>query len=138
MAELYAKAWDNPTAHNSLEPGDLILKVEIPVSNRAAPTCRSARRQYFDWALVSCAAAAKVDGKKLSQVKIVLGAVSPVPYQVEGGERFSGRQNSGRCHRKQSRRSDSGKGQAHVFEHNGYKMPIMRALVRRTLMQLIA
>ena len=32
MAELYANAWDNPTAHNSLDPGDLILQVEIPVA----------------------------------------------------------------------------------------------------------
>src|SRR5437868_5946812 len=31
IAELYSKAWDNPTAHHSLEHGDLILKVEIPV-----------------------------------------------------------------------------------------------------------
>src|SRR6266853_1269572 len=31
IAELYAKAWDNPTAHHSLDPGDLILKIEVPV-----------------------------------------------------------------------------------------------------------
>src|SRR6267378_3098347 len=34
IAELYAKAWDNPTSHHSLEPGDLILKVELPVQER--------------------------------------------------------------------------------------------------------
>ena len=26
MAELYQKAWKEPTAHNSLNPGDLILR----------------------------------------------------------------------------------------------------------------
>src|SRR5215510_6166328 len=34
MAELYSAAWRDPEAHNSLEPGDLILKVEVPVQNR--------------------------------------------------------------------------------------------------------
>src|SRR5438477_5495284 len=34
IADFYAKAWDNPTAHHSLQPGDLVLKVEIPVQQR--------------------------------------------------------------------------------------------------------
>ena len=42
----------------------------------------------FDWALVSCAAAAKVDGKKLSKVRVVLGAVAPIPYQVQAAHDF--------------------------------------------------
>src|SRR5258708_426631 len=36
IAELYAKAWDNPTAHHSLDPGDLILKIEVPVQQAVA------------------------------------------------------------------------------------------------------
>ena len=36
MAQLYERAWENPLAHNSLEPGDLIVRVEIPtVRNRS-------------------------------------------------------------------------------------------------------
>ena len=34
MAELYQRAWENPTAQNSLNPGDLLLKVEIPTERR--------------------------------------------------------------------------------------------------------
>src|SRR4029077_5118916 len=62
IAELYAKAWDNPTAHHSLNPGDLILKVEVPVANRRSAYQQVSEKAMFDWALVSCAAAAKVDG----------------------------------------------------------------------------
>jgi xanthine dehydrogenase YagS FAD-binding subunit len=134
IPELYARAWDNPTAHNSLTPGDLILKVEVPVQNRRSCYQQISEKEIFDWALVSCAAAAKVDGKKLSQVKIALGAVSPVPYQVKAANDF--------LEGKTLDDATAGRAaslileKAHVFEHNGYKVPLIRALVRRTLTQL--
>ena len=71
------------------DPGDLILKVEIPVQNRRSAYHTDQReRPPSIGPLVSCAAAAKVDGGKLSQVKIVLGAVSPVPHQVKAANDF--------------------------------------------------
>src|SRR6266850_4224456 len=88
IAELYAEAWHNPEAHNSLEPGDLILKVELPVRQQRSAYLQMSQKSDFDWALVSCAAAAKVDGNKVSQARIVLGAVSNVPYQVEAANKF--------------------------------------------------
>src|SRR6266446_10456912 len=88
IADLYKEAWHNPEAHNSLEPGDLILKVEVPVQERRSSYLQMSAKTEFDWALASCAAAAKVDGKKLSQARVVLGAVSNVPYEVEAANQF--------------------------------------------------
>src|SRR5215475_4316399 len=82
IAEFYAKAWDNPTAHHSLEPGDLVLKVEVPVQQRRSAYLQVSEKASFDWALVSCAAAARVDGGKLTQARVVLGSISNIPYQV--------------------------------------------------------
>jgi len=75
IAELYARAWENPTAHHSLEPGDLILRIELPVQQRRSAYLQVSEKSMFDWALVSCAAAARVEGGKLSQARVVLGAV---------------------------------------------------------------
>src|SRR5215831_17086222 len=37
IPEVYAKAWDNPTAHHSLESGDLVLRIEVPtIRSRSA------------------------------------------------------------------------------------------------------
>src|SRR6267378_6253520 len=45
--ELYHEAWRDPEAHNSLEPGDLILRVEVPVQqNRSAYLQMSARSEF--------------------------------------------------------------------------------------------
>lgn len=135
IPELYAKAWENPTAHNSLSPGDLILKVEIPVQNRRSAYQQISEKEAFDWALVSCSSAAKVDGKKLSQVKIALGAISPMPHQVKAANDFlEGKTLDDAA---ANHAADLILAKAQVFEHNGYKLPIARALVRRTLTRLV-
>ena len=99
MADLYQKAWTEPAAHNSLAPGDLILRVEIPTTRNRSAYLQVSDKHTFDWALVSCAAAANVNDGKLSQPRVALGSISPVPHQVEAANEFSRRQNAGRRHR---------------------------------------
>ena len=136
MAELYAEAWRNPEAHHSLEPGDLILKVEIPVQRRRSSYLQMSAKSQFDWALVSCAAAANLEGGKLTQPSIALGAVANVPYQVKAAnELLDGKALDDALANKAA---DILLEKAHVQTDNGYKLPIARALIRRALMQLNA
>jgi xanthine dehydrogenase YagS FAD-binding subunit len=134
--ELYHEAWRDPEAHNSLEPGDLILRVEVPVQqNRSAYLAMSARSE-FEWALVSCAAAAKVDGNKLSQARVVMGAVSNIPYQVDAANTFL--EGKSLDETTTAKVAELILEKAHVQPFNGYKIPIARALIHRTLMKLVA
>jgi len=136
IAELYAKAWDNPTAHDSLEPGDLITKVEVPVQQKRCAYLQVSEKSAFDWALVSCAAAARVESNKLAQARLVLGAVSNVPYQVKAANQFlEGKVLDDTLANKVA---DLVLENAHAHSENGYKIPIARTLIRRTLMQLKA
>ena len=136
IPELYADAWRDAEAHNSLAPGDLILKVEIPVQQRRSAYLQMSQRSEFDWAIVSCAVAAKVDGKKLSNARVVLGAVSNIPYQVDAANQFlEGKELDADATTKVA---DLILEKVHVQTQNGYKIPIMRALIHRTLMQLTA
>lgn len=136
IPELYAKAWDNPTAHHSLEHGDLLLKVEIPVSSRKSAYLQVSEKSMFDWALVSCAAAAKVEDGKLSQAKVFLGAISNIPYQSEAANKFL--EGKPLTEDTANKAADLLLENAHALSENGYKIPIARALIRRTLMQLKA
>ena len=136
IAELYASAWHDPEAHNSLEPGDLILKIELPVTERRSAFIALNQKSEFDWALVSCAAAAKLDGNKLSQTRIVLGSVSNVPYQVEAANAFLEGKEADDANT--SKATDLLLEKAKLQKHNGYKIPIIRTLVRRALQQLKA
>ncbi len=134
LAELYARAWDNPTAHNSLDPADLILKIEVPVQQRRSSYLQVSEKAMFDWALVSCAAAGRIEGDKISQARVVLGAVSNVPHQVqEANDMLEGKVLDEPL-------ADKVAGvilaKAQPHSDNGYKIPIARALIRRALMQL--
>ncbi len=134
IPEFYAKAWDNPTAHHSLEPGDLILKVEVPAVRGRSAYLQVSEKSAFDWALVSCAAAAKLDAGRLSQARVMLGAVANVPYQVEAANQLLERKTLDAA--LADKVADLILEKAHPLAGNAYKVPIARALVRRTLMQL--
>ncbi len=136
IADLYAEAWHNPEAHNSLEQGDLILKVEVPVQKMKSAYVQMSEKSDFDWALVSCAAAAKMEGKKVSQARVVLGAVSNVPYQVDAANKFL--EGKELTDENLNKVADLILEKAHAHAHNGYKVPIARALIRRTLLKLQA
>ena len=136
MAELYHRAWENPLAHNSLEPGDLILRVEIPTTRSQSAYMQVSDKHTFDWALVSCAAAANVAGGKLNQPRVALGSISPVPHQVEAANEFL----DGKTLDDQtaSQAADMILKDAKPLQHNAYKVPMAHALIRRTLLKLIA
>jgi len=135
IPELYAKAWENPELHHSLGPTDLILRVQIPDVGRTSAYKQISEKASFDWALVSCAASAKVDGKKLSKVRVVLGAVAPIPYQVQAAHEFlEGKELSDDV---ATHAAEIILKEADPLAHNGYKVPIAHALIRRTLNQLL-
>jgi xanthine dehydrogenase YagS FAD-binding subunit len=134
MADLYQTAWTQPTAHHSLAPGDLILRLELPTARTSSAYMQVSDKHTFDWALVSCAAAASVTGGKLSQPRVALGSISPVPHQVAAANAFlDGRTLDDDT---ASQAADLLLAGAQPQEHNAYKLPMAKALIRRTLLKL--
>jgi xanthine dehydrogenase YagS FAD-binding subunit len=134
MADVYKKAFSVTTAHNSLDPGDLILRVEIPTARSRSAYMQVSDKHAFDWALVSCAAAAEVSGGKLSQPRVALGSISPVPHQVEAANDFLNGKTLDDA--TVSKAADLILAGATPLEHNAYKVPLAHALIRRTLLKL--
>ena len=134
VADLYQKAFTEPTAHNSLDPGDLILRVEIPTARNRSVYLQVSDKHTFDWALVSCAAAADVSGGKLSRPRVALGSISPVPHQVEAANNFLDGKSLDEDTVSQA--ADLILKDAKPLEHNAYKLPMAHALIRRTLLKL--
>jgi xanthine dehydrogenase YagS FAD-binding subunit len=137
LPQLYASAWENPRAHNSLKPADLILRIEIPVATGGRSTyLQMAEKSDFDWALVSCAVAAWVDGRRLRNARVVLGAVAPIPWQVEEANAFlEGQELTDEV---ASNAADLILRDAEPLAHNAYKIPLAHALIRRALARLVA
>jgi xanthine dehydrogenase YagS FAD-binding subunit len=134
IGELYSDAWNNPLAHNSLLPSDLIVDVEIPTQKNRSAYLQISEKGDFDWALVSCAAAARNIGDQWADVSVFLGAVAPIPYRLESPLLESGKLSP------EAIESIAGSiaSKATPLAHNGYKVPIAQALVRRALTRIVS
>jgi xanthine dehydrogenase YagS FAD-binding subunit len=134
MDELYQRAWENPLAHNSLDAGDLIVRVEIPTVRSRSAYMQVSDKHAFDWALVSCAAAANVVDGKLDKPRVAVGSISPVPHQVAAANQFLDGQTLD--DNTASQAADMILKEAKPLQHNAYKVPMAHALIRRTLLKL--
>lgn len=135
IAQVYEQAWANGRVHHSLQPTDLILRVEVPVTTGGRSAyVQMGEKSEFDWALVSCAAAARIEDGRLRGARVVLGCVAPTPWQVDTANAFlEGRELNDET------ATEAGRlilADAEPREHNGYKIPLAQALVRRALMRL--
>jgi xanthine dehydrogenase YagS FAD-binding subunit len=134
IPELYSVAWNNPLAHNSLQPGDLIVHVEIPTQKNRSTYLQVSEKNDFDWALVSCAAAGRKTGDRCSEVSVFLGAIAPIPYRLESPLIESGELSSATI----GSIAGSLAPQATPLAHNSYKVPIAQALIRRALTRIVS
>jgi xanthine dehydrogenase YagS FAD-binding subunit len=134
IGELYSDAWNNPLAHNSLRPADLIVDVEIPTQKNRSAYLQISEKGDFDWALVSCAAAARNTGDQWADVSVFLGAVAPIPYRVESPLLESGNLSPKAI----ESIAESIASKATPLAHNGYKVPIAQTLVRRALTRIVS
>ena len=132
IAQLYEKAWNDPRSHHSLGDNELILRIEVPVTAGARSAyVKIAEKNDFDWALVSCAAAGRIEGGKLRGARLALGCVAPIPWQVkEANAYLEGKTPT----------DETAAGAAAILlreadarEQNGYKITLAKVLVKRAL-----
>jgi xanthine dehydrogenase YagS FAD-binding subunit len=136
IPELYQDAWNNPLAQNSLAPGDLITRVTLPGATGKSAYLQMSEKGDFDWALVSCAVAGKIEDGKISNARIVLGSVAPVPLVCDGAaQSLEGKTLD---EKSAAEAANIALEKATPLAHNGYKVPIARTLIRRALLKLAA
>lgn len=88
VADLYRLPGDSPHLEHTLLPGELIIEVSIPVG----PSAASARylkvrdRSSYEFALVSAAAALRIDGGRITEARIAAGGVGTVPWRMRAVE----------------------------------------------------
>jgi xanthine dehydrogenase YagS FAD-binding subunit len=109
LADLYRLPTDQDRQMTTLEPGELILEVDVP-SPEASTYLKAMDRQRFSFALVGVAAARFADGPRLA-----LSGVAPIPWLVKGEDALD---------------------TATPLPQNAYKLEIARALIRRALAEV--
>ncbi|HXV60978.1 MAG TPA: xanthine dehydrogenase family protein subunit M [Vicinamibacteria bacterium] len=116
-----------------LEPGDLLTAIRIPNTWAGAAFYfeKVRDRQAWDFALVAVAAAMKLSGTTIDDVRLVVNSVGPRPLRLTDVER----QLKGQPH-SEDVAADAGELAllgARPLQHNAFKIPLMRNLVRRAI-----
>jgi xanthine dehydrogenase YagS FAD-binding subunit len=135
-ADFFALPQQNPASENVLGEGEVLAEIQLP---GARPAVRSTYHKIMDreaWthAVVSAAIVLEMDKDVCRSARIVLGGVAPIPWRLPAVERMlTGERITEALAVKAAETALEG---AKPLAKNGYKVPLTKGVVRRTLMDL--
>ena len=135
-AEFFTLPKVNAAKENMLAKDEVLASIHLP---RAAMGTRSTYHKVLDreaWthAVVSAAVVLEMDGDRCERARIVLGGVAPAPWRLEKVEAMlAGQRVTPELAAKAGEAAVEG---AHPLAKNGYKIPLTKAVVRRTILGL--
>jgi len=128
-----------PTARvrheNILQANEIVTSILVPNSPMAAHSVylKFREKSSMDWAMAACAVALQLSGGRVTDSRIVLGGVAPIPWRAPGAEaRLRGQRADDATLHAVATAALSG---ALPLAHNAYKVPLTKTLVRRAIMQ---
>jgi xanthine dehydrogenase YagS FAD-binding subunit len=116
-----------------MQPGDLLTAIRIPATWAGSKFYfeKVRDRQVWDFPLVNVASALKVSGGKIDQARVVVNAVAAHPMRLRNVEAaLAGKMQTEET---ASMAGDMAVQGAQPLAHNGYKIPLMRNLVKRAV-----
>ena len=136
-AQFFVLPSANPARENVLREDELLVGVELPAPATGA---RSAYHKVMDresWthAVVSAAVVLDLEGEVCRGARIVLGGVAPTPWRVPAAEQLlvGNRVTAALA----ARAADVALEGARPLSKNGYKVALTKAVVERTLVDLL-
>ena len=121
------------TKMNILEPNELLVKIVIPSTMAGAQFYfeKVRDRQVWDFPLVNIAAAIKPNGANIGEARLVVNAVAAKPRRLKNVETaIIGKPRNADTAKLAGDLAVEG---AQTLRHNGYKVPLMRNLVKRAI-----
>ncbi len=120
-------------AENALEPGELVVEIHVEKPQGLHSAYRKIKhKQTFDWPLADAAVAWRDAGGAAKDVRIVIGSAAPVPWRAKAAEALvEGKRIDAALAAKAGEAALEG---ATPLGKNAYKLPMVAAVVRRTLL----
>jgi xanthine dehydrogenase YagS FAD-binding subunit len=75
-----------PMRETRLEPGELITGYRLPVSSDGQAYVKVRERASYEYAIVSAAAAVRLDGGLIAAARVALGSVAQRPWRLTAAE----------------------------------------------------
>jgi xanthine dehydrogenase YagS FAD-binding subunit len=115
-----------------LAPNELLTMVYIPDRGLKNASYEVRHKQAYDWPLVQAAAAFKLDGKKASDVRIVLGHVAPTPHiALAAAKELEGKEVTEATATAAGKAATDG---ANPLSGNKYKLKLVEVAVKRAVL----
>jgi len=126
---------EDVTRETALEPGEIVTQIVVPGAAGWTGSYRKVReRGAWDFALTSVALAARLEGRRVADCRVVLGGVAPIPWRSEAAEAtLRGRELSPDVARAAGAAAAQG---AEPLEQNGYKVALVRGAVEASVVAL--
>ncbi len=121
------------TRMNVLAPNELLTSIRIPSTRAGAQFYfdNVRDRQVWDFPLVNVASAIKANGGNIGEARLVVNAVSAIPRRLKNVEAaVAGKPRNEETATMAGNMAVEG---AVTLRHNGYKVPLMRNLVKRAI-----
>lgn len=137
-SEFFVLPRQNAAHENVLGEADVLASVHIPA---AKPGTRSTYHKELDreaWthAVVSVAVVLEMDRETCRSARVVLGGVAPIPWRLQAVEEMlAGQRITDELCARAGEMAVTG---ARALSKNAYKIPITKAIVRRTIAELAA
>jgi xanthine dehydrogenase YagS FAD-binding subunit len=135
--DLFVPPSENITIMHRLQGGEILTAVEFPVSvGRRSTFIKNTVRNSWDFSRASVAVALSLDGGKARNVRIVLGGVAVVPWRSYAAEQVI--EGAALDDKSIEAAASAATDGASPLTYNGYKVGLVRKLVREALTQFAA
>ena len=136
--EFWVRPEEDMRTEIALDAGELITRIDIkPMGARTGSAFEEVNeKQSFDWGLVAAAVRLTLDGDKATDVRIILGAVAPVPLRREEAEKVL----SGSVPTEQAALAAAEKAieGATPLRDNHYKVAMLKACIKNAILMAAA
>ena len=136
LADLFVTPHGRVRREHAIAPDEILIEVRVPENamSRRGAFEKAMERKTWSFAMVSVAVSVKIIGGVVRDARVVLGGVAPVPWRARDAEKLlEGRAlDDAAC----QAAGDAALERAEPLKDNGYKVPLARELVRRTLRRL--
>jgi xanthine dehydrogenase YagS FAD-binding subunit len=136
LAEFFAEPEEGRRTETTLASNEIVTEIRIPTPPASSRSVylKAMDRKVWAFAIAGVAAVARVENGAVSGARIVLSGVAPVPWRATQAEAIvNGQPPTAELF---ARAADAALAQGHPLAKNGYKVPLVRALVIRALEQI--
>ncbi|CAN5538338.1 xanthine dehydrogenase family protein subunit M [soil metagenome] len=138
LEEFLLSSSKDPTRENSLQPNELITEIRLPAiaAGTRSAHIKQGEKESFDWPIADVAVVLEQKDGRCTRASVVMGAAAPVPLRSKEAEAaLIGQPVNDGTARAAAKAAIAG---ATPLEKNRYKVPVLEAVIRRTILQAAA